>query len=161
MIWGRFGFFQPEHASCPPPPAQAFRFTKGSAARAPRTPSQVAAAAAAAPKEPEEQPDAGPRRPQEQRVPRLPPEHLGDRRLRCLIVGHNPSAHAWASGHYYSNPTNWMWRLLRETGIAPPGIRSACLLPARDPLQAGPRSSCSAAGSSDACSPFGVTTLLP
>ena len=27
------------------------------------------------------------------------------------------------AGHYYSNPTNWMWRILKETGIAPPQIR--------------------------------------
>ena len=50
-------------------------------------------------------------------------EKLGDRPLRLVIVGHNPSAHAWASGHYYSNPSNWMWRILLSTGIAPEGIR--------------------------------------
>jgi hypothetical protein len=32
------------------------------------------------------------------------------------------------SGHYYSNPTNWMWRLLKGTGIAPPHIRGAQVL---------------------------------
>ena len=26
---------------------------------------------------------------------------------------------AWRLGHYYANPSNWMWRILRETGIAP------------------------------------------
>lgn len=52
-------------------------------------------------------------------------ELLGPQPLRLILVGHNPSAHAWASGHYYSNPSNWMWRLLRETGIAPPEIRGA------------------------------------
>ena len=34
------------------------------------------------------------------------PEKLRDRPLRLVIVGHNPSAHAWSSGHYYSNPSN-------------------------------------------------------
>ncbi|GIL42815.1 hypothetical protein Vafri_192 [Volvox africanus] len=53
------------------------------------------------------------------------PEKLGDRPLRLVIVGHNPSAHAWQSGHYYSHPANHMWRLLIATGIAPPGTRSA------------------------------------
>ncbi len=53
------------------------------------------------------------------------PEKLGDRPLRLIIVGHNPSAHAWQSGHYYSNPSNHMWRLLISTGIAPPGTRGA------------------------------------
>ncbi|GIL73170.1 hypothetical protein Vretimale_4762 [Volvox reticuliferus] len=57
--------------------------------------------------------------------PRGVPEKLGDRPLRLVIVGHNPSAHAWQSGHYYSHPANHMWRLLIATGIAPPGTRSA------------------------------------
>ncbi|KAL4858944.1 hypothetical protein ACK3TF_001313 [Chlorella vulgaris] len=39
----------------------------------------------------------------------LPLEKLGDAPLRCIIVGHNPS-----------NPTNRLWPILRETGIAPP-----------------------------------------
>ncbi|PSC69966.1 uracil-dna glycosylase superfamily [Micractinium conductrix] len=51
---------------------------------------------------------------------------MGDAPLRLVIVGHNPSQHAWQSGHFYSNPSNWMWRILRETGIAPPDrIRGA------------------------------------
>lgn len=33
-------------------------------------------------------------------------EKLGDVPLRLIIVGHNPSEHAWKSGHYYSNPSN-------------------------------------------------------
>lgn len=104
------------------------------------------------------------------------PELLGDAPLRLVLVGHNPSDHAWCaasndrqaqqidtlpivacyhakgpdrmqlavnlrrhfiksihggcrkSGHYYSNPTNWMWRLLKGTGIAPPHIRGAQVL---------------------------------
>ncbi|KAG2442614.1 hypothetical protein HXX76_002699 [Chlamydomonas incerta] len=48
------------------------------------------------------------------------PEKLGDAPLRLVIVGHNPSEHAWRSGHYYSNPSNHLWPLLRRTGIAPP-----------------------------------------
>lgn len=52
-------------------------------------------------------------------------EKLGSKPLRLILVGHNPSAHAWASGHYYSNPSNWMWRLLKETGIAPPHVKGA------------------------------------
>jgi hypothetical protein len=47
------------------------------------------------------------------------PEKLGTAPLRLIIVGHNPSAHAWQSGHYYSNPANRMWGILRATGIAP------------------------------------------
>mmetsp|Transcript_15363 Transcript_15363/g.46373 ORF Transcript_15363/g.46373 Transcript_15363/m.46373 type:complete len:342 (+) Transcript_15363:122-1147(+) len=53
------------------------------------------------------------------------PENLGSSPLRLILVGHNPSAHAWKSGHYYSNPSNWMWKLLCGTGIAPPSIRGA------------------------------------
>jgi hypothetical protein len=59
-----------------------------------------------------------------------------ERKLLLLFIGHNPSDHAWASGHFYrfihhscflsclsviyriyslySNPANWFWRLLRE-----------------------------------------------
>ncbi|KXZ56817.1 hypothetical protein GPECTOR_1g736 [Gonium pectorale] len=57
--------------------------------------------------------------------PRGVPEKLGDAPLRLVIVGHNPSEHAWQSGHYYSNPSNLMWRILISTGIAPPGTRGA------------------------------------
>ena len=39
--------------------------------------------------------------------------------LRLLIVGHNPSDMAWEQGHYYANPSNWMWKILLETGLAP------------------------------------------
>ncbi|KAF6266406.1 hypothetical protein COO60DRAFT_452007 [Scenedesmus sp. NREL 46B-D3] len=37
-------------------------------------------------------------------------------------VGHNPSEHAWHTGHYYSNPSNRMWRVLDAAGITPPGV---------------------------------------
>eukprot|EP00873_Tetraselmis_striata_P018951 jgi/Tetstr1/439215/TSEL_027658.t1 len=53
------------------------------------------------------------------------PEKLGDAPLRLIIVGHNPSEHAWRTGHYYSNPNNRMWPLLIASGIAPDGVRSA------------------------------------
>lgn len=57
--------------------------------------------------------------------PKGVPELLGNAPLRLILVGHNPSDHAWKSGHYYSNPSNWMWRLLKATGIAPPEVRGA------------------------------------
>jgi G:T/U-mismatch repair DNA glycosylase len=31
-------------------------------------------------------------------------------------IGHNPSEHAWHTGHYYSNPSNRMWRILEGAG---------------------------------------------
>ena len=34
--------------------------------------------------------------------------HYPVHRLRLLLVGHNPSIHAWGSGFPYSNPTNNM-----------------------------------------------------
>ncbi len=43
-----------------------------------------------------------------------------ERPLRLILVGHNPSAAAWRDGHYYSNPSNRMWRLLGGAGIIPP-----------------------------------------
>ena len=51
---------------------------------------------------------------------------LGSRPLRLILVGHNPSAHAWNSGHYYSHPGNRMWPILRETGIAPADLVRGC-----------------------------------
>jgi len=53
------------------------------------------------------------------------PERLGNSPLRMIIVGTNPSGHAWKSGHYYSNPNNNMWKILRQTGIAPPHVAGA------------------------------------
>ncbi|KAK9866566.1 hypothetical protein WJX84_005361 [Apatococcus fuscideae] len=53
------------------------------------------------------------------------PARLGCSPLRLIVVGANPSEHAWLSGHYYSNPGNWMWRILKETGIAPSTIRGS------------------------------------
>ncbi|CEG45810.1 Uracil-DNA glycosylase-like [Plasmopara halstedii] len=44
-----------------------------------------------------------------------PCKHYSERRLRLLIVGHNPSDHAWRTGYSYSNPTNRMWMLLTGT----------------------------------------------
>lgn len=50
-------------------------------------------------------------------------EKYGDpeRPLRLVLVGHNPSAAAWRDGHYYSNPSNRMWSLLRNVKIIPEG----------------------------------------
>jgi len=42
-----------------------------------------------------------------------------ERPLRLILIGHNPSAAAWRDGHYYSNPSNRMWRLLGGAGIIP------------------------------------------
>lgn len=53
------------------------------------------------------------------------PELLRDAPMRLVLVGHNPSDHAWQTGHYYSNPSNYMWRILRSTGIAPPEVQDA------------------------------------
>eukprot|EP00878_Enallax_costatus_P024506 GHUV01026156.1.p1 GENE.GHUV01026156.1~~GHUV01026156.1.p1 ORF type:complete len:311 (+),score=70.48 GHUV01026156.1:99-1031(+) len=49
------------------------------------------------------------------------PEKLGQAPLRLILIGHNPSEHAWHTGHYYSNPSNRMWGTLIKTGIAPAG----------------------------------------
>ncbi|KAF0698714.1 Aste57867_10668 [Aphanomyces stellatus] len=38
--------------------------------------------------------------------------HYPDQPLKLLIVGHNPSDHAWQSGFSYSNPSNRLWKLL-------------------------------------------------
>ncbi|KAK8791864.1 hypothetical protein WA158_005241 [Blastocystis sp. Blastoise] len=38
--------------------------------------------------------------------------HIKEDRLVLLIIGHNPSDHAWQSGNMYSHPSNRMWKLL-------------------------------------------------
>lgn len=142
--------------------------------------------------------------PQQQQPAGGLPEKLGDRPLRLIIVGHNPSDVAWAQGcaswgisvrlrcrcspvrsfwalpskiccahprlaaapgaatcppplpirlpvlltppprptacrHYYANPTNWMWRILKEVGIAPEAIRWACAAPRCASTPVGPQ----------------------
>ena len=58
------------------------------------------------------------------------------RPLRLLVVGHNPSAHAWQTGHYYSNPSNRMWKILPESGVAPEWV-AGCEADDRLPEEAG------------------------
>ncbi|RYH06379.1 hypothetical protein EON65_42945 [archaeon] len=42
-----------------------------------------------------------------------------EQQLDLLVVGHNPGATSFSQGHYYANPTNHMWPLLRQAGIVP------------------------------------------
>ena len=48
-------------------------------------------------------------------IPSLVCPHNQEKRLRMLIIGHNPSDHAWKNGNMYSNPTNRMWKILTGT----------------------------------------------
>lgn len=50
----------------------------------------------------------------------VPCVHHRERPLRLLLIGHNPSTHAWASGYPYSNPSNRFWKLMRGAGLVPP-----------------------------------------
>mmetsp|Transcript_15849 Transcript_15849/g.29008 ORF Transcript_15849/g.29008 Transcript_15849/m.29008 type:complete len:342 (+) Transcript_15849:179-1204(+) len=50
-----------------------------------------------------------------------PCKHFEESPLKLLLVGHNPSDHAWSSGFFYSNPTNRMWRLLTGQGLRKEG----------------------------------------
>jgi TDG/mug DNA glycosylase family protein len=43
--------------------------------------------------------------------------------LRVLFCGYNPSIPAYRSGHYYANPSNRFYRLLRESGLTPRLLR--------------------------------------
>ena len=45
-------------------------------------------------------------------------EKYGERPLKVLFVGHNPSLHSWESGHYFSQPSNRFWKLLLHSGLA-------------------------------------------
>ena len=44
--------------------------------------------------------------------------------LRLILVGHNPSEKSWQYGHYYANPANRMWGLLKLAKIIPPTFSS-------------------------------------
>jgi G:T/U-mismatch repair DNA glycosylase len=46
--------------------------------------------------------------------------HIPEKRLQLIIVGHNPSNQSYIDGHFYSNPSNRMWRLLKDAEIVPP-----------------------------------------
>jgi G:T/U-mismatch repair DNA glycosylase len=39
--------------------------------------------------------------------------------LKLIVVGHNPSHQSYTKGHYYANPVNRMWPLLRKAEIVP------------------------------------------
>ena len=45
-------------------------------------------------------------------------EKYGEKPLKILFVGHNPSFHSWDSGHYFSQPSNRFWKLLLQSGLA-------------------------------------------
>ena len=44
---------------------------------------------------------------------------VSEKRLKLIIVGHNPSNQSWLKGHYYANPSNRMWFLLRKANLVP------------------------------------------
>jgi TDG/mug DNA glycosylase family protein len=48
--------------------------------------------------------------------------HHAETPLRLLLIGHNPSTHAWASGYPYSNPSNRFWKLMAAAALVPPGF---------------------------------------
>lgn len=45
--------------------------------------------------------------------------------MKLLIIGHNPSYQTWMKGHYYANPANRMWHLLRQSEIIPSHFQSS------------------------------------
>ena len=48
--------------------------------------------------------------------------HFPEVPLRLLLIGHNPSDHAWESGFPYSNPSNRFWSLMRASRVVPPSF---------------------------------------
>lgn len=60
---------------------------------------------------------------------RIKCSHHSERPLRLLLVGHNPSDHAWGSGFAYSNPSNRMWKVLevRLYRLCKPAVTVAAL----------------------------------
>ena len=53
-------------------------------------------------------------------------EKYCDEPINILLVGHNPSQASWDSGHYYSNPSNLFWRLMRESELIPEHFLGVC-----------------------------------
>ena len=53
-------------------------------------------------------------------------EKYGDGPIGVLLVGHNPSQASWDSGHYFSNPSNLFWRLIRESKLIPEDYSGVC-----------------------------------
>jgi len=51
-----------------------------------------------------------------------PCTHHAERRLRLLVVGHNPSDTAWCTGFPYANGTNRFWKLMALGALVPPGF---------------------------------------
>ena len=91
---------------------QTFKYTAGQAKNTKRS----------RPKDETEPTDDDPHQPSPpQKQKGLPLQLFGDDNapLKLIIVGHNPSETAWRQGHYYANPSNWLWRILKDTGIAP------------------------------------------
>jgi hypothetical protein len=62
--------------------------------------------------------------------------HYPELPLNLLLVGHNPSLHAFASGYFYSNPTNNMWPLLTGAFGAAKHGAYAGVVPAPWPIPA-------------------------
>ena len=54
-----------------------------------------------------------------------PCAHHPERRLRLLIVGHNPSDTAWRTGFPYANGTNRFWKLMAMGALVPPGFAAS------------------------------------
>lgn len=52
--------------------------------------------------------------------------HLPELPLKLILVGHNPSTHAWDSGYCFSNPTNGFWRLIQGTYTRQEKTTNAC-----------------------------------
>ena len=50
---------------------------------------------------------------------------LDDLHIIASVMRLATAMHCRCSGHYYSNPSNWMWRILTATRIAPPHITGA------------------------------------
>lgn len=66
----------------------------------------------------------------------LPCQHFPEKPLRLLLLGHNPSEHAWKSGYLYSNPTNRMMRLLTGESIGKNAPPYRGVLPHGTPIEA-------------------------
>ena len=47
------------------------------------------------------------------------PHEQKEKRLKLLIVGHNPSHQSYSKGHYYANPVNRFWSLMRKAQLVP------------------------------------------
>jgi len=48
---------------------------------------------------------------------KVPDVENDDLPMHTLFIGHNPSFSTWETGHYFANPTNQFWKLIKKSDL--------------------------------------------